>query len=345
MWVFGGLPGFGGRHGHVAAAYGSAMIVFGGEAASCSEGRGGMLRDIWAVDFSDAQWRDLDPVDALHPSGRSGMGAAVVNSSLYIYGGLAHGRHNRELWRFDVQTRRWAQLLADSDRSPNAPAPSPPCGGAGALRRFATPSLDATARVAQQWGPTTGELRLPVSGAAGLAISCVEPGPTLVTMSTTLQPRTLVIGGSRREVISPFGTSLQMSQFEQHVHTSGHPHPYYSYLPPKRVVDGGRWFSGLAGHTAGRVVVFGGLKATPSGLIDEGFTTGEVWEMVLQPLCHRGATCIACPAGTHNAAWGGTCDACPPAHDTCWMCEPCPTGSYQPSSVDVRAVPDWELPA
>eukprot|EP01062_Namystynia_karyoxenos_P082973 TRINITY_DN9449_c0_g1_i2.p1 TRINITY_DN9449_c0_g1~~TRINITY_DN9449_c0_g1_i2.p1 ORF type:complete len:1180 (+),score=297.27 TRINITY_DN9449_c0_g1_i2:344-3883(+) len=346
-----------GRHSHAAVAYRGRMLVLGGE------GRGGTLGDVWALDFASHLWAELRaPAGTPPPPPRSGAAMVHVGQHMFVYGGISFGRPAEDLWRFDVERHLWSQIGG---------AHLEARGGPGRLAYYAmvsdaggftitgglTEALDATGRVVhynlseQRWLQRPG-LPLPVAGHAALTLSGAPP------------PRTLVIGGSRHGMAGPSSAALQMSQF-----SSG----FEEYIPPAALL-GVHWFGGLSAHTAvgflDRVVLFGGRKATGSGLLEETLTSSEVWVLTLQPLCHRGAvqldcwgcspgaehlrvgfdrandTCVPCAPGSYSDSWGGRCEPCPAgragrrrAASASWQCEPCPAGTYQPLPGSVGCLP------
>lgn len=136
------------RYGHSCVAHRGSILASHGYYYDSDAGAATWLSDTWALDASAPHaWRPLAPHlpqaaaydaysggrPAAAPSGRFGHSAAVLGGHMYIYGGQDGGfsRHNRqnyepgydfgELWRLDLQTRRW-QLL---EEAPASGQPSP----------------------------------------------------------------------------------------------------------------------------------------------------------------------------------------------------------------------------
>lgn len=86
---------------------------------------GAHFTEMWRLDLFSFQWNkvnykgDVPPKRALHA-------AAVVQSSMYVYGGLELS----DTWRFDFATKKWHLLVpSPSWKDPNHPGECRCCRG------------------------------------------------------------------------------------------------------------------------------------------------------------------------------------------------------------------------
>eukprot|EP00048_Salpingoeca_helianthica_P014445 m.221735 g.221735 ORF g.221735 m.221735 type:complete len:511 (+) comp15874_c0_seq1:1258-2790(+) len=83
--------------------------LFGGSSDEDKE-----LNDLFSYDPRTHTWSQL--VASGSPSPRSSHGAAVLGSSLYVYGGFCSRKAVGDLYQFDAKTGKWAQLPAGGPR-------------------------------------------------------------------------------------------------------------------------------------------------------------------------------------------------------------------------------------
>ncbi|PIA17117.1 galactose oxidase, partial [Coemansia reversa NRRL 1564] len=117
-----------GRKGHTTVPVGSKMFVFGGT----SDGR--FRNDLVSFDVRAAtkqgpRW-NYDTVggpDLVTPAPRAGHSCSVYPGSLYVFGGMDGSQCFNDLWVYDLELRRWAQV------TPNGAMPPARYGHASAV--------------------------------------------------------------------------------------------------------------------------------------------------------------------------------------------------------------------
>ncbi|XP_050048964.1 attractin-like protein 1 isoform X1 [Dermacentor andersoni] len=94
-----------GRAMHQALVLGDAMWVLGGE--SLTE----LDQQIAKYDFLSRKWHTVKPTTTSAPANRYGHSVVTYRGKLYLFGGtLRDGRTSNDLWRWDPEELRWAQL-------------------------------------------------------------------------------------------------------------------------------------------------------------------------------------------------------------------------------------------
>jgi len=90
---------------HTASLWNDCMFVFGGF--------DGVERrnDMYVFNFTTKTWRVVDNATGSPPTPRDRHSSVVYRNSLYIFGGFdGHARTN-DLYRFDIETSNWTQIL------------------------------------------------------------------------------------------------------------------------------------------------------------------------------------------------------------------------------------------
>lgn len=112
------------RYQHTADSWGSVMVVFGGTASD-----GLLLNDVWTYHSLQGidSWTPLTPVGTSQPPGTcclelyrwqtctrcstcvgvTGHCSAVIQSTLYVYGGLTSVDMSYDLWAFGLTNNEW----------------------------------------------------------------------------------------------------------------------------------------------------------------------------------------------------------------------------------------------
>ena len=75
---------------------GDSMYIFGGERASFAFG------DVWAFDFPTKTWSFVKPTSAASPTARYDHSAAVLGSSMVVFGGRNGNTILGDMWELDL---------------------------------------------------------------------------------------------------------------------------------------------------------------------------------------------------------------------------------------------------
>ncbi len=111
--VGGVLPAPRAFHSQAAYFLGESVIVYGGVFYTASFSEFVVFDDLWEYLPLREEWRRRSPANA-GPGTRVGAGLQIDGDQIYLFGGLSQERvgHN-DLWRYDLRTDRWTQLLPD----------------------------------------------------------------------------------------------------------------------------------------------------------------------------------------------------------------------------------------
>lgn len=101
---------------HTAGVWENQMIVFGGFIGA---DRGECANHVLAYDFRTNKWETLfqHNESEKYPAPRMAQAMAIVENSLFIFGGTNGEDKFNDLWKFDLQARTW-QLLKPEDLLP-----------------------------------------------------------------------------------------------------------------------------------------------------------------------------------------------------------------------------------
>lgn len=121
---------------------GRTLVVFGGKDPEDKV----LYNEVWAFDLDRRVWTPLASRSKVQPLPRYGASAALTSAGkLLIFGGSTSQGRTNDLWEFDLQNQRWAQL-GQSTSSAAFPGPRsdaaavlvsgpPQVGGARVLAR------------------------------------------------------------------------------------------------------------------------------------------------------------------------------------------------------------------
>jgi len=90
------------RSWHGMTLTGNRLYVAGGENSAAQT-----LNDLWEFNPSNAQWTRLEPSDAMLPPVRFGHQMFQTSGAVYVWGGKNSFGSLSDVWRFDLNTRRW----------------------------------------------------------------------------------------------------------------------------------------------------------------------------------------------------------------------------------------------
>jgi hypothetical protein len=92
-----------GRYGAAMAAGMGEVFVYGGRGDE-------VFGDMWSYNIEDNSWSEVAVSPGLH--GRFGAGAAVIDSTLFVFGGYVGNTSSlsNELWAMDLETGKWTLL-------------------------------------------------------------------------------------------------------------------------------------------------------------------------------------------------------------------------------------------
>ncbi|XP_032872665.1 multiple epidermal growth factor-like domains protein 8 [Amblyraja radiata] len=108
------------RHSHCGLEWRGGMLVMGGELRN-----GSLTSDVWVYEPLADQWRRLQPLSSRNPPGLASHAAALVDGSLYVYGGRTEeGSFSGTMFRLDLQRLEWEEVLPTGGKSPPVAAHS-----------------------------------------------------------------------------------------------------------------------------------------------------------------------------------------------------------------------------
>jgi len=100
---------------------GGKIVIFGGVQYSVDLSLFNVYSDIWFYDVHANQWESVPFTAGTGPGKRIGTPIKIYNDAFYVIGGFdATFQGHNDVWKFDLVTHTWTQLLADSS-APNAP--------------------------------------------------------------------------------------------------------------------------------------------------------------------------------------------------------------------------------
>ncbi|KAJ8761812.1 hypothetical protein K2173_004661 [Erythroxylum novogranatense] len=97
------------RLGHTASLVGHCVYIIGGRADPLN-----ILNDVWMFDTAKHEWRLSEATGSAFPS-RHRHAAAVVGSSIYVFGGLNNDIISSSLLVLNTETMQWNEVLASGD--------------------------------------------------------------------------------------------------------------------------------------------------------------------------------------------------------------------------------------
>ncbi|KAI5745257.1 hypothetical protein M8J76_009536 [Diaphorina citri] len=93
-----------GRRGHSALLYRGAMLIYGGY-----RDLKGSSNELWAFHFDTESWHLLSCGKNCPPA-RHKHSAITHGDAMWIYGGMTDLHDRADLWRFDLQSKRWTPI-------------------------------------------------------------------------------------------------------------------------------------------------------------------------------------------------------------------------------------------
>jgi len=89
------------RYGHKMISHEGDFYLFGGQNGST------FYNDVWKYDPDRNEWTELSLNKGKRPSGRSFSTMAIINSELWITGGISNDGYLKDTWKFDITTKEW----------------------------------------------------------------------------------------------------------------------------------------------------------------------------------------------------------------------------------------------
>lgn len=80
----------------------------------------GRLDDFYAFDFNKQAWEEVKVVGNQKPGSRENNGVVISDSSksIYLFGGYNGSEWLNDLWKFDIESKRWTCIQESSDPNP-----------------------------------------------------------------------------------------------------------------------------------------------------------------------------------------------------------------------------------
>ena len=104
------------RRGHTAGLYilgiknrGPCLIVFGGAGPEPVKSRDRLLGDLWSLELDTNKWRPLRQLGD-SPSARSNHAMVIIDSDVYIYGGITETGTSSELFCYNILKQSWRKI-------------------------------------------------------------------------------------------------------------------------------------------------------------------------------------------------------------------------------------------
>ena len=97
------------RDEHSLVIWNSTMFVFGG-----SLSKGSISNDLCSYSFETEEWKKIE-ITGNKPCPRSGHAACVINSKMYMFGGISeeNARLN-DLWVCNLETPQWEEIKIEN---------------------------------------------------------------------------------------------------------------------------------------------------------------------------------------------------------------------------------------
>lgn len=89
------------RYGHKMISHEGDFYLFGGQNGST------FYNDVWKYDPDRNEWTELSVNKGKRPSGRSFSTMAIINSELWITGGISNDGYLKDTWKFDINKKEW----------------------------------------------------------------------------------------------------------------------------------------------------------------------------------------------------------------------------------------------
>jgi Galactose oxidase, central domain len=102
------------RHGHSAEVFRNLVITYGG-VTDCK-----VVGDMWMFDTNTNRWLRFEPVDRMTPGKRSGHATCMIGMDMYLFAGETGLHTDNELWRFNMESRRWTHVKVGFGDAPRA---------------------------------------------------------------------------------------------------------------------------------------------------------------------------------------------------------------------------------
>jgi N-acetylneuraminic acid mutarotase len=89
-------------------------VIFGGIHYNVTLSEFAPFGDIWLYSAGKKQWTLVTPVSTVTPGLRIAPNVAIYKNDMYVFGGLlATFQIANDLWKFNLETKVWTQLIAD----------------------------------------------------------------------------------------------------------------------------------------------------------------------------------------------------------------------------------------
>ena len=88
---------------HSAVVHESTMYVFGG---FLSVDKGSYSNELYALDLEKLEWEKVE-TNGKVPAPRANTSLVLVGNDLYIFGGTNLDEKFKDLWRFNIGTKKW----------------------------------------------------------------------------------------------------------------------------------------------------------------------------------------------------------------------------------------------
>ncbi|KAL6990779.1 nicotinamide N-methyltransferase [Sarracenia purpurea var. burkii] len=92
------------RLGHTSSMVGDHMFIIGGRADPVN-----ILNDIWVLNTAESEWKLLECTGTVFPS-RHRHAAAVIDSKIYVFGGLNGDSISSALYLLDTSSLEWSEI-------------------------------------------------------------------------------------------------------------------------------------------------------------------------------------------------------------------------------------------
>jgi len=102
------------RQGHVAAALGNVLIIWGGKNGST------VYKDMFMYNTNTNVWEEVQVKSTVNPTAAEGACMVVYEEEIYIFGGINKGKLNNKLWKFNIGSYKYESLdITDTKNKPD----------------------------------------------------------------------------------------------------------------------------------------------------------------------------------------------------------------------------------